>query len=55
MNAAVIGHMFGWSSVATVAAQPATQLEKAGNPLEDTTAGSGALLRSVVRRVLKGL
>ncbi len=54
-SAAVIGHMLGWSIVATVAAQPASQVEKAGNPLEEIDSGSGALLRSVVRRVLKGL
>jgi hypothetical protein len=50
-----MGHMFGWKSVATVAAQPAVQVAKAGNPLADSTSGSGAPLASVVRRVLKGL
>ena len=48
--------MFGWSSVAVVAAQPSNHVGKAGKPFEDiTTPGMGALLTSVVRRVLKGL
>ncbi len=48
--------MFGWSSVATVAAQPPNHVGKAAKPFEEMTApGMGALLTSVVRRVLKGL
>ncbi len=48
-------HMFGWKSVATVAAQPSAHVAKAGNPLTMATPGMGALVSSVVRMVLKGL
>ena len=48
-------HMFGWKSVATVAAQPAGQFEKAGKPLAEVVSGIGAPVTSVVRSVLKGL
>ena len=47
--------MFDWSNVATVAAQPAGQLAKAGNPLAEITPGTAAPLLSVVRPVLNGL
>src|SRR6516165_6420837 len=46
--------MFGCSKVATVAAQPASQLANAGNPGE-ATVGTLAPVTSVVRPVLKGL
>ena len=47
--------MLGWTRVATVAAQPAGQVEKAGNPFAETAPGIGAPVTSVVRSVLKGL
>ncbi len=51
----MIAHMFGCRIVATVAAQPEIQSPNAGKPFAEMISGSGLLLRSVVRAVLKGL
>ena len=48
-------HILGWRIVATVAAQPANQVENAGKPLELMVAGRAAPVMSVVRIVLNGL
>ncbi len=48
-------HMFGWSSVVTVASQPSGQVANAGNPLVETTPGIVTPVASVVRPELKGL
>ena len=47
--------MLGCMIVATVAAQPEIQSLKAGKPFDEMISGSGSLLTSVVRAVLKGL
>ena len=54
-RAVTIGAMFGWRSVATVAAQPSAHVAKAGKPSEEMTAGMGVPFESVTLRVLNGL
>src|SRR5580700_5251214 len=54
-RAVTIGAMTGWRSVATVAAQPAAHVAKAGKPPGPITAGRVAPVESVTWRTLNGL
>src|ERR1700688_176068 len=50
-----MGAILGWRSAATVAAQPAAHVAKAGKPSEDMTVGRGVPFESVTWRELNGL